>query len=188
MNEIKTNNVPATGYAFPPVLPWQTIVAVPATSGNITENSFNLDTTVFQLPITFRLSDELSKDGFKLPVDPIVSLSCKNVISRRYVSKSNRRGSIKECWSQDDYEITISGVFISENYEDTKDYIKKLRKYCEAKESIHITNDLLNSVYGIDRIAIESYDFPHTKGMENQAFVIKAFSDDLYELLEESDV
>jgi hypothetical protein len=60
-----------------------------------------------------------------------------------------------------------------------------LREYLEAAESVHIVCDLLNNVFEITRIAIESYDFPFTKGIENQAFTIKAYSDDNYQLLEE---
>ena len=97
------------------------------------------------------------------------------------------RGSIKETWSQDDYEITISGILQGEDLFKDKDtgHIATLRKYLEAQEAIHITCDLLNNVFDIQRICIESYDFPFTKGLENQAFTIKAYSDDNYQLLEE---
>ena len=175
----------ATGYAQPMILPWKEVVKVKRMNGSVDQSSFNSDVALYQCPITFKLSNELSEDGFTLPVDPLIGVSGKNVIVRRYVSKSDRRGSVKERWSQDDYDITITGVIVAKDAKELGDYVSKLKKYCEAKEAIHVTSDFLYSIYGIDRIAIESYEFPFTKGIENQAFSIKAYSDDLYELLEE---
>ena len=120
-----------------------------------------------------------------LPVDPLVSVSEKNIIARRYVAKSERRGSIKERWSMDDYEITISGVLMTDADNTLAHYIQQLRHYCEAKESVVVVCDMLNSLYDVTRVSIESCDYPFTKGEENQMFTIKAYSDDLYDLLTE---
>jgi hypothetical protein len=141
----------------------------------------------FIVPLTLRLDSEAEGSGFKLPLDPIISVSCKNIIKRRYVAKANalNRGSIKETWSTDDYEIQISGVFINEDLSLLEQNLRKLRTYCESGESIHVTCGLLLDVYNIKRIVIESFDFPHTPGVENQAFTIKALSDETYQLLEE---
>ena len=63
-------------------------------------------------------------------------------------------------------------------------YITDLRNVCElGKRGVAIKNDLLNNVYNITRIAIETYDFPFTKGTGNQDFVLKAYSDEMYDLL-----
>ena len=85
----------------------------------------------------------------------------------------------------DDYEISISGVLMSDEQHEVDYYVKELRRYAEARESVAVTCDYLNNQYGIDRISIESISFPFTKGMENQMFAIRAYSDDLYDLLEE---
>jgi hypothetical protein len=182
----------AIGFAFPPIIPLKTVVRVPSIDkdGKTVDSSLqnavdaglkSLGSTYWQVPITLKLDTE--SNGFKLPLDPLVSLSGKNVIIRRYVSKSEKRGSIKERWSQDDYEITITGVLTTDDTYDVKDYVKALLKYCEAKNAVDVKCDLLNNVFLINKIAIESYDFPFTKGIENQAFTIKGYSDDVYELL-----
>ena len=145
----------------------------------------NFESTLFLVPVKLRLNSESENGGFQLPLDPLISISGKNIIRRRYVAKSKMRGSIKETWSQDDYEITIAGLLQNDDKGYLNDDIFMLREYLEAAESVHITCDLLNNVFDIKRIAIESYDFPFTKGMENQAFTIKAYSDDNYQLLEE---
>ena len=184
----------ALGYAQPMVLPFKDIVIVsgkqinassnPAVEAKAREGLANLGDNFFQCPLSFMI------DGveWRLPVDPLVSVSGKNVIKRRYVAKSSNRGSIKECWSQDDYDVNISGVIIAEDTEKLAEHLGNLRKVCNMAESVEIVSEFLNnpSTFGINRIAIESYDFPFTKGLENQSFTIKAYSDDSYMLLEEA--
>jgi len=147
----------------------------------------NFENIVFMCPVKLRLDSESEDGGFQIPSDPLISISGKNIIRRRYVAKSKMRGSIKETWSQDDYEITIVGLLQNDDQGYLSDDIFLLREYLEAAESVHIVCDLLNNVFDITRIAIESYEFPFTKGLENQAFTIKAYSDDNYQLLEEND-
>ena len=186
----------ALGYAQPMVLPFGkdiTVIAnkrieiVSQSELKSTEGLSNLGDNFFQCPLSFMIGEK-NEEVWKLPVDPLVSVNGKNVIKRRYVAKSNakenRRGSIKECWSQDDYEITIAGVLIAEDNASLVELMKKLREICDKDEAVKVVCKYVNDSFGINYIAIESYDFPFTKGMENQSFTIKAYSDDSYELLE----
>lgn len=186
----------ALGYAQPMVLPFRDIVVVsgkqinvsrnPAIEAKAREGLANLGDNFFQCPLSFDI------DGveWRLPVDPLISVNGKNVIKRRYVSKAGkdgRRGSVKECWSQDDYDITIAGVLIAEDNASLIEMLNNLQKVYQKAEAVSVYCEFLNNAntFGIQKIAIESYDFPFTKGMENQSFTIKAYSDDSYELLEE---
>lgn len=182
----------ATGFSLPPVIPIQQQVSVKAKEESTLEDhaaeSYNkglraMTSNFYQVPMRFRLSTEPEAGGFLLPVDPLVAVNHKNIVTRRYVAKSERRGSIKERWSMDDYEISISGVLMEDKDNTISSYVQELRRYCEAKESIYVVCDMLNTQYDITRITIESCDFPFTKGVENQMFTIKAYSDDLYDLL-----
>lgn len=186
----------ALGYAQPMVLPFGkdiTVIAnkrieiVSQSELKSTEGLSNLGDNFFQCEMSFMIGEK-NEEVWKLPVDPLVSVNGKNVIKRRYVAKSNakenRRGSIKECWSQDDYEITIAGVLIAEDNASLVELMKKLREICDKDEAVKVVCKYVNDSFGINYIAIESYDFPFTKGMENQSFTIKAYSDDSYELLE----
>ena len=183
----------ALGYNLPPPFLFGKSVVVDPELGALDYNKEefdakygkNFESTLFMVPVKLRLGRESRDGGFQLPLDPLISISGKNIIRRRYVAKSKMRGSIKETWSQDDYEITIAGLLQNEDQGYLNDDIFMLREYLEAAESVHIICDLLNNVFEITRIAIESYDFPFTKGIENQAFTIKAYSDDNYQLLEE---
>jgi hypothetical protein len=189
----------ALGFSMPPVIPLKNKVfvvspndfsfttdddAVKITIDELKDLSVDeLSSASFITDLRLSLSSEAEGKGFIFPNPPIISLSSKNIITRRYVSKGNKRGSVKERWSEDDWDITINGLLQSDNNFTYTEYLKQLLPYCREKKSISVTCDLLISVFGITRIAIESYDFPFTKGEENQGFSIKAFSDDIHELL-----
>ena len=187
----------AVGFSLPPIIPLRTVVRVQDEKS--VEGSAELQNRLksglvenlnWIVPLTFQsitFKDPFTGTSkkladFKLPFDPIVTFSSKNVISKRYVSKGSRRGTIKEYWKADDWDITITGIIIEENLSTKANYLKALRDFCEAPMSIPILCDLFNEM-DIHNIAIESYDFPFTKGVENQAFVIKASSDETYTLL-----
>jgi len=179
---ILLNSQIALGFAYPRELPQKEGTPIPELPKRNVETG-ELAPTTFQAPVKLRLKSAGEGDAFLLPVDPIISINGRNVITRRYVAKGKCRGSIKELWSQDDYDISISGILCAdENRADKEkslnDYLNKLQVYCNANESIHITCNVLNEGLGINFITIESYDFPFTKGIEYQSFTIKAYSDD----------
>lgn len=121
-------------------------------------------------------------EWWTLPIEPMVSVSGKNVISKKQVSKGRVRGTIKERWTQDDYEISIKGILINFNGDayPTED-VKKLREFCE-NAAVEVASPLFD-IFSIDRIVIENYSFPFTSGPANQAYSISAVSDDIYKLL-----
>ena len=85
-------------------------------------------------------------------------------------------------WAQDDYEINIAGVFMGENGELPENDLRKFRRYCEARKLIEVQSDLF-TLFNISQLAIESFELPFTKGVENQMYTIKAYSDDNFDLL-----
>ena len=187
----------ALGYAQPMVLPFKDIAIISGKQINVSSNPdvedkarkglADLGDNFFQCQLSFK-TGEKDEEQWDLPVDPLVSVNGKNVIKRRYVAKANakdnRRGSIKECWSQDDYEITIAGVLIAKDHASLVEMMKKLREICDKDEAVKVVCEYINESFNIHYIAIESCSFPLTKGMENQSFTIKAYSDDSYDLLE----
>lgn len=132
-----------------------------------------------QCPLWMRLEGE---EWWLLPYEPIVTINGKNIISKKQVAKSKVRGSIKERWTQDDYQINISGILMDPTgagYPD-KD-VKELRRLCEAAK-VQVMSPLFE-IFSIDQIVIESFNFPFTSGPSNQAYTISASSDDIYKLL-----
>jgi hypothetical protein len=143
-------------------------------------------------PLSLSIDEE--KTFFRLPYEPLISISGKNVIAKRRVSKWNAEnskqltGTIKERWSQDDYEITITGVLMGSlltgNVEDCfpiADF-KKLKEVLTHAKQIKVNCAPLE-LLGINDIVIDDFSFPFTKGENVQAYEIKACSDFSYNLL-----
>ncbi len=122
-------------------------------------------------------------DFFTLPIEPLVTVSGKNTIVRREVAKAKGGGTVKECWSQDDYEVSIQGVVTGgdpDRYPEA--YVKRLLELFDERQSIEVEQEVL-LVFGIKYLAVESISFPHTSGLCNQNYEIKAYSDNPAELL-----
>ena len=137
-------------------------------------------TNALGLPMAMPLSLKLEEPGAQewlLPFEPMISLTVK----RRQVNKGQIRGSIKERWAQDDYDITIEGVLIGTDGRYPSADVARLKNFCEAA-SVTALSPLLE-VFGILRIVIESWDMPFTAGEANQNYSIRAYSDDVYKLL-----
>jgi len=139
---------------------------------------------------------KMSVDGsnwFLLPYEPIINVSGGNEVVKRNVAKwkkdiSHTRGTIKERWSQKDYEISITGVLLGKQldgrFEESfpRQDFEKLRKLLETADDIYVNCPLLE-LLDIHKIVIEDFDFPFSKGENVQGYVIKAVSDDSYNLL-----
>lgn len=176
----------AKGFNLPPYWLNHPQVARIRESGKITEE---LKGEMLNVPHACPLSFSINGGStwWQLPIEPVVSISGKNEIVRRNVLKQGNaeqiRGTIKELWSQDDYEITIAGILIdSEGNKLPDSDLKKLREICEHNKEILVQSPLF-TIFNITRMVIESYELPFTKGIENQMFTIKGYSDELYDLV-----
>jgi hypothetical protein len=180
---MENQNVIATGFNLPPYWLKDKVVFI-----NYQKDSGKMsETTDFsgireQYPLRFSNPNMID---FAFPIDPFISLSFKNSITRRQVAKGSTRGTIKESWTQDDVEITISGIFIGENGNYPEDEVDWLQRYFDLHQSVGVSCDMLNK-RDINQIVIESLELPFTKGTQNQAFQIKAYSDDVFHLLKQT--
>jgi hypothetical protein len=129
-----------------------------------------------------RVKRRSDTEWFEFPFEPLVTISGKNTIIRRRVLKSEGKGTIKERWSQDDYQVSIQGILSSTENEYPKSDIQALLEIFDERKSIEVEQDIL-LIFGITHLAIESAEWPHTKGLNNQNFSIKAYSDTPFELL-----
>lgn len=77
--------------------------------------------------------------------------------------------------------ITTKRQLFTDN-ENVNYYVYKLTQLLTAKEALIVECDVLNNTFGITRVVVESYDFPFTKGVENQSFSFSLLSDDSYNL------
>ena len=130
------------------------------------------------LPLYFKLEGE---DWWLFPYEPQITLQGSNILVKKQVSKGAVRGTIKERWSQGDYQVNISGILMGADGKYPSDDVKTLRAYCEAAKVL-VKSPLLE-LFSINQIVIESWSIPFTAGVANQAFTISALSDDIYKLL-----
>ena len=141
-------------------------------------------TNALGVPMRFPLEISLvdQEDWWLVPIEPLITLTGRNIIVRRQVSKEKIRGSIKERWTQDDYQVKIEGALMDLKRDDyPRDDVQKLRNFCEAAK-LKVRCPLFE-IFSINQIVVESYDFPFTKGIQNQQYTINAYSDDTYKLL-----
>lgn len=141
-------------------------------------------TNALGVPMRFPLEISLveQEDWWLVPIEPLITLTGRNIIVRRQVSKGKIRGSIKERWTQDDYQLKIEGALMDLKRDDyPRDDVQKLRNFCEAAK-LKVRCPLFE-IFSINQIVVESYDFPFTKGIQNQQYTINAYSDDTYKLL-----
>ena len=141
-------------------------------------------TNALGVPMRFPLEISLvdQEDWWLVPIEPLITVTGRNIIVRRQVSKGKIRGSIKERWTQDDYQVKIEGALMDLKRDDyPRDDVQKLRNFCEAAK-LKVRCPLFE-IFSINQIVVESYDFPFTKGIQNQQYTINAYSDDTYKLL-----
>ncbi len=186
-------------HVLPPfnILPVQTDqINVDSVKGEVAPNLWQADPPTAEADQFFPLSLSIDEGAtwFLLPYEPMININGKNEIIKRKVAKSAsddgviRKGTIKERWNQDDYEITITGVLIGSimtgNMGDSfpKEDFRKLESVLTAAKSIQVKCPPFE-LLGINQIVIEEFSFPFTKGENVQAYEIKAYSDYNYKLL-----
>lgn len=121
--------------------------------------------------------------SFEFPIDPVVSIRGGNIVAKRYVAKGVGRGTIKELWSRDDWRIEIRGVLIGEDENELNGMLGSLVRVLNHEGAVKVECSIFDA-YDIQRVVIEDYEFPFTKGLRNQNFVIKCCSDEDYNLIE----
>lgn len=180
-----------------PFLPFRNIENVPKRKGGALESTTWTEDGVLSqeqqfFPLSMSIDD--GKNWFRLPYEPLISISRKNIIVKRNVAKYNSEtsnqltGTIKERWSQDDYDITITGVLMGSvmtgNVQDCfpkKDFEALLKIMNNAKQ-IKVACAPFE-LLGVNQIVIDDFSFPFTKGENVQAYEMKCSSDFSYNLL-----
>lgn len=139
-------------------------------------------------PLTFQKHVSMLKPGEKqkkytFPYEPIINITQKKNFTQRYVAKGKHNGSIKEFWSNGDYEITIVGTIEGmedfnrptvENNFPVKD-MEILRDFLTESPLIQVFNEQLQ-ILDIHEIIITGIEFPFVKGENVLGYVIKALS------------
>lgn len=96
----------------------------------------------------------------------------------------NRRGSVKEEVSIEDWEINVKGIIVSSDYDYPDDQVQSLVSIYEQEMALDIMNvrtDL--TIKGDEKVVLKSLTFPELKGMKNiQPFELNMVSDNQFDL------
>ncbi len=173
-NEEQTQN-PLTTY-YPDGVPVE-----PESVQEVTDEDFNLKSylgTPLVMPVML--------EDYQLPNEPIITVTGNKKIVKTALTGVNRegevqrRGSVKELISVNDYTIKISGVIVNEDHfgEYPRNELAQLRYLYEARRALKIRS-LITDVFGITHIAISNISVPGQPGMHNnQRYEITGFSDE----------
>lgn len=148
----------------------------------------NYDNQFFKFSL--KKESETESQFYTLPWEPLISINARNIISKRYVAKAGTlmRGTIKERFGTDDFDITITGALYGKSmvgsYAESypREDMERLREFLTSGERFKVECEPLQ-ILGVNYIVIEEVNFPFTKGNDVQAYEIKAISDDDWTLL-----
>jgi len=138
--------------------------------------------------LQFPFISYVDADGDTVEIEPVkTDAALFSVIQSKQIVTTaiqGRSGTVKEYFSEGDYQITIRGAMINRNpsrYPQAD--VDKILAVCKSTEAVPIENSYLNDVFGITDIVITSFSFPQSEGNRGaQAFEINAISDSSFEL------
>lgn len=147
-----------------------------------------VDSTQQYFPLSFSFSDK----GYQwvFPYEPLLTIAGGNNIVETNVAKQGDKykGTIKERWSQKDFDVTITGVLMGTMLQGTpaecypKAQLQQLFDFLKQSKVIYVNNYALEAL-GINMLVVYDYSFPFTKGENVQAYEIKCKSDFPFDLL-----
>lgn len=139
-------------------------------------------------PTRFYEAGGITPVGY-LPYSVVRVSGKKNIVKTPLI---DRKGTVKELYSVDDYAISLKGFVIGDNGEFPEAEIDSLRSLFENKTALQIDNAITN-VFLTDpsvetnekrRVVIESLEFPEVEGgrINVKPFSMQLVSDHIFKL------
>lgn len=145
---------------------------------NTTTKEYNEETKKYETTANIYASNKFIGDSQGLYfAGCVISVNGNNNIVKTDIVGLN--GTVKEYINSGDLDITIRGFFQTMLPDGTPHRTTRiLQSYCNAPDSLKVTNTFLNDIFSIDNIVIESYNIWQQEGVRNtQFFQINAVSD-----------
>jgi len=152
-------------------------------SGNLLQDNF-LGREVW-LPVKFfNLDPEIFEQGELFLPYSVISVSSKKTIVKTPLAE--RRGTVKELYNIDDYQINIKGFVIDEGRRWPEKEITAIKKLYEDQLAVSLDNALTNIFLKDDqqRITIEELNWPEVEGGRKhiRPFTMRIESDSVFTL------
>lgn len=135
----------------------------------------------------------LQGEQFVFPNEPLVTLSLAKTIVETATVGKERKGTVKEYITTEDYQITIRGVCVNEDVEARDEYpaqqVQELHRMFEINDSLELVNNPFLLLFDIKNIVLKEIEYEEMAGQQGlQKYTIKAVSDqDFYADLAEKD-
>jgi hypothetical protein len=149
---------------------------------------FGAEKSYLNTPIMMPLKVQISKKGeeleyYTLPNEPIVEIrSAKRIVE---TDIDGQNGSFKELYSLGDYQITIRGVAVDENYDNEnypEDIVRSLRTINELPHHLEVVGPLF-TLFNIKYIAIKEFNLVPNPGEQSMVpYEFICLSDKEYQL------
>lgn len=128
-------------------------------------------------------------DMWLLPLEPLIGVRGQTILTRRNIAKRKGIGSVKEIWATDDWEVTIQGTLENLDADElpTREITRMKSLYLGGGDSSKprrsvIIDCALTDALGIGQLLIVDIEFPPTKTINRQDFLIRALSDEDFDL------
>jgi hypothetical protein len=125
---------------------------------------------------------EFSHDGqnYKLPNEPLISLSSKKRIVETPTVGSKRKGTVNEYITTEDYNLTFRGLCVIPDAPDQypSDQIAEVIRLFEINEAVEIVDNRFLELFGIRNVILKELSWDEMEGQQGvQKYTIRAKSE-----------
>ena len=122
-------------------------------------------------------------NDFQLPLEQLIEITRSKVLVKTPID--GQKGTFKELYAQDDTKIVIRGIVVqddgTDNYPDT--WVRRIKEICDEEDAVPVVNELISTIFGIQKVVIENVSFPAPEGAQNwQPYIINCLSDFDYDI------
>jgi hypothetical protein len=125
---------------------------------------------------------EFSHNGqtYKLPNEPLISLSSKKRIVETPTVGSKRKGTVNEYITTEDYNLTFRGLCVIPDAPDQypSDQIAEVIRLFEINEAVEIVDNRFLELFGIRNVILKELSWDEMEGQQGvQKYTIRAKSE-----------
>ncbi|MCB4807132.1 DUF6046 domain-containing protein [Tamlana sp. 62-3] len=131
---------------------------------------------------------DVTIDGVRLPNEPLITISSKKNIVETALIGNERKGTVKEFISNDNYKIKIEGVCI--DMKNPKSYpteqVQNIIDLVSKNIPVSISNSICE-LFQINEIVIKNYSFPNMQGKPfSQGYILMCESNEDFYAIKKS--
>ncbi|WP_448672435.1 DUF6046 domain-containing protein [Sphingobacterium multivorum] len=128
-------------------------------------------------PYFMTLTVQAGKEITEFPNEPLVTIYSQKTIVETPTVGEERKGTVKEYISTEDYQIDIKGIIMGTGAYPAEE-VKSLNELYNKNEALDVIGNLFFDLFNIQRIVLTSIKFDDMMGQQElQKYTITAVSD-----------